>query len=391
MTRWDRSSYTRSRQENRTDRNKSKEENLDPSSASNLQSGTDPPGAGTPAADTVERRYPVEFTATAGEYFRIWIVNLGLTILTLGIYSAWAKVRKRRYFYGHTRIDGDSFEYRGNPIAILKGRLIAVGAVAMFYGTGHFAPGLQWIIVVAAVFAVPWLIVRSLAFKAYNSAYRNIRLHFRGTYLECLKIIVGYALLMIVTLGLAYPYLKARLVKFAASQHLYGATQFEIADLRQQFRRIFGNGVVGIGLLTGIVVSALNAGGATVFGWRPDSPVLSVSSMLVSYGGLLIIFAYSRARYGNAAWNNITIGPVRFECALRVRDLLWLYMVNILAIIVTLGLATPWAAVRTMRYRAEKMILVSAGALDGFVGAESTQVSAAGEEVGEMFDIDIAV
>src|SRR3954470_15403338 len=76
-------------------------------------------------ASAQETRYPIVFSATAGEYFRIWIVNLALTILTLGIYSAWAKVRKKRYFYGHTSIDGDTFDYRGNPIAILKGRIIA--------------------------------------------------------------------------------------------------------------------------------------------------------------------------------------------------------------------------------------------------------------------------
>src|SRR4051812_18779611 len=78
-----------------------------------------------PDARGEESRYPVEFTASAGEYFRIWMVNLALTILTPGIYSAWAKVRKKRYFYGHTRIDGDNFDYRANPIAILKGRVIA--------------------------------------------------------------------------------------------------------------------------------------------------------------------------------------------------------------------------------------------------------------------------
>jgi len=38
------------------------------------------------------------FTGKGGEYFRIWIVNICLTILTLGIYSAWATVRTRRYF-----------------------------------------------------------------------------------------------------------------------------------------------------------------------------------------------------------------------------------------------------------------------------------------------------
>ena len=41
---------------------------------------------------------PVEFSGRGGEYFRIWIVNLVLTILTFGIYSAWAKVRTKRYF-----------------------------------------------------------------------------------------------------------------------------------------------------------------------------------------------------------------------------------------------------------------------------------------------------
>ena len=58
------------------------------------------------AVPGAQTRYPVEYTATAGEYFRIWIVNLALTIVTIGIYSAWAKVRKRRYFYAHTHIDG---------------------------------------------------------------------------------------------------------------------------------------------------------------------------------------------------------------------------------------------------------------------------------------------
>src|SRR5882762_4688985 len=105
------------------------------------------------------KRHPVEFSASAGEYFRIWIVNLALTIVTLGIYSAWAKVRKRRYFFGHTRIDGESFEYRANPIAILKGRLIAVALFAAFYAISHFAPLYIWALYLLLLFAGPWLVV----------------------------------------------------------------------------------------------------------------------------------------------------------------------------------------------------------------------------------------
>ena len=45
---------------------------------------------------------PLRFTGSGSEYFRIWIVNVLLTIVTLGFYSPWAKVRRLKYFYGNT-------------------------------------------------------------------------------------------------------------------------------------------------------------------------------------------------------------------------------------------------------------------------------------------------
>src|ERR1700704_5977764 len=141
-----------------------------------------------------EQRYPGEFTGSTGQYFRIWIVNLALTVVTLGIYSAWAKVRKRRYFYSHTRIDGEGFEYRANPIAILKGRLIAVALFAAFSVVGQFAPLYIWVLYLVLLVFGPWLVVRSLAFNAYNTAYRNVRLRFDGTYKTCLGLVLGYGL-----------------------------------------------------------------------------------------------------------------------------------------------------------------------------------------------------
>nr|WP_257713229.1 YjgN family protein [Vibrio neptunius] len=38
----------------------------------------------------------------------------------MGIYSAWAKVRTKRYFYGNTYVDNDNFEYHAVPMQILK-------------------------------------------------------------------------------------------------------------------------------------------------------------------------------------------------------------------------------------------------------------------------------
>ncbi len=69
------------------------------------------------------------FGGSAGEYFRIWIVNLLLSIVTLGIYSAWAKVRRLRYFYGNTFLDRHNFDYHASPVRILIGRIIVLGAL----------------------------------------------------------------------------------------------------------------------------------------------------------------------------------------------------------------------------------------------------------------------
>jgi uncharacterized membrane protein YjgN (DUF898 family) len=344
-------------------------------------------------SDTAERRYPVEFSATAGEYFRIWIVNLALTIVTLGIYSAWATVRKRRYFYGRTRIDGEGFEYRANPIAILKGRLIAFALFAVFYGAGHFNPIYQLVLWIPLLALAPWLIVRSLAFNAYNSAYRNVRLRFDGTYKECIKILLGFALLMLVSAGLAFPFFKRRLVRFAAAHHFYGTTRFSLGDAfgRSFIRPYFV--AWGLGILLGLIaVGAFVAAGVMAKSGSAGSFAAFLPvGILLFYGGLFLLFAYVRARTINALWNNLSVGPVRFECTMRARDMLWLFFSNALAVVFTLGLATPWAVVRMARYRASKTAALAAGPLDSYVQAESRQVGAAGQEVGEMFDLDIAL
>jgi uncharacterized membrane protein YjgN (DUF898 family) len=66
-----------------------------------------------------------------------------LSVLTLGIYSAWAKVRRLRYFYDNTSVAG-SFDYHGNPISILKGRIIAVVLLAVHHFAGAANPLLGW-------------------------------------------------------------------------------------------------------------------------------------------------------------------------------------------------------------------------------------------------------
>jgi uncharacterized membrane protein YjgN (DUF898 family) len=83
---------------------------------------------------------PLTFTGSAREYFGIWIVNLALSVLTLGVYSAWAKVRRLQYFHRHTRLAGAPFDYHGSPIAILEGRIVAVNLLLIYTLAGQLGP-----------------------------------------------------------------------------------------------------------------------------------------------------------------------------------------------------------------------------------------------------------
>jgi uncharacterized membrane protein YjgN (DUF898 family) len=343
-----------------------------------------PTAPGVAPADTTaaaEHRYPIEFTARAGEYFRLWIVNLALSVITLGIYSAWAKVRRRRYFYGHTRLDGEGFEYRANPVAILKGRIIAVAAIAAYYAAGHFAPMYQIVLWIPIIILGPWLLVRSLAFNAYYTAHRNVRFRFDGTYGGCLKVVLSHA--WVVLLPIAYPYFKRRLLHFIAENHRYGSARFEVADFKKPFIHAYAVGY-GIALLlfVGFFAAIATAGRETRI-----API----AVVLWLGGLFIVFAYIRAGTTNALWNALRVGPVRFESALRVRDVVWLQFSNLVAVLFTLGLAAPWAAVRTLRYRASKTTAIVSGPLDGFAQAEAQQVSVTGEEIADFFGIDIGL
>ena len=89
------------------------------------------------------RTLQFQFHGKAGEYFKIWIVNIALSILTLGIYSAWAKVRTRRYFYGNTSLDGSRFDYLADPLAILKGRMIVFAVILVYVVTVQYLPPVE--------------------------------------------------------------------------------------------------------------------------------------------------------------------------------------------------------------------------------------------------------
>ena len=101
-----------------------------------------------------------EFTGNAKEWFGIWIVNLLLSLVTIGIYSAWAKVRSKKYFYRNTHVEGRNFDYHATGGQILKGRLIVIAAIICFQIILALLPVIGIILLIALIFFYPWLLIR---------------------------------------------------------------------------------------------------------------------------------------------------------------------------------------------------------------------------------------
>lgn len=336
------------------------------------------------------------FSGTAGEYFRIWIINVALSIATLGIYSAWATVRTRRYFYAHTRVAGAAFEYHARPIPILIGRLIAVTFFLLYVLAEYFLPLLTPILLLAAAILVPVLIVRSLRFRARYSTWRGVRFGFEGSYTEAYKYYLFALLLVVVSLGLAYPLVKGWQKRYMIGNHRFGAHDFEVGDLTNSFYKTYliaWSSVIGL-IVSLMLLLGIAVFGLTIIGREPEETgiyILTALLLMPLYLGLFIAGMFIYARTTNAVYNHTALEACRFHCSIETKDIAWLYFSNTLAIVFSLGLAVPWARIRLARYRASRMKLLGPADFDHFVGTAAKGERAIGAELGDVFDLDIGL
>ena len=310
-----------------------------------------------PAPDLSAR--PFRFTGSAAEYFRIWIVNLLLSILTLGIYSAWAKVRRLRYFYGHTSVDGGTFGYHASPMAILKGRLVAYAVLATLALVGQLAPLVASVLYLPLLVLMPIVLIRAFRFRAANSSYRGIRFGFDGGEPEAYRVYLLLPLLTLVTLGLIYPFIVARQREFLVDNSRLGRSPFGLTLPTWAVYRIYGlaalAGLAWLGLLVASVAGSVLSADTT--GADPTmSPGVALAALSV-YMFVGILYVAVRTAFENLVWNHTSIDGHRFESRLRIPHMIALYVTNIAAIAATFGLAVPWARVRLARYRADALVL----------------------------------
>lgn len=342
-----------------------------------------------------DSKHPIVFTGKASEYFGIWIVNLLLSILTLGIYSAWAKVRRKKYFYQNTLIDGVGFDYHANPISILKGRVIAVALFMIYALSQETMPLLSAACLLLFFIALPWIVVRANIFNARNSSHRGLRFNFSGSVLEAVRVFIGLPMLLMFTLGLIYPYISHQRSKFLITGHQFGTSTFKmdakVGDFYMIYLKTLGVIVASLLVIGGVLAALAGLSFAGHIGnFEAMKGVAVLGAMLVYLLTILVVLAYLQSRIGNLVWNSASIDHVGFASSLRARDMIWIYISNLVAIALSFGLLTPWAQIRMQKYRAEHLTLVGEVDFNQFVADKKAQARATGEEIADMFDVDLA-
>ncbi|WP_255356660.1 YjgN family protein [Thioclava sp. SK-1] len=333
----------------------------------------------------------MNFSGSARTFFGIWIVNVLLSALTLGIYSAWAKVRTRQYFYQNTTVGDRRFDYHATGGQIFKGRLIVVLGLILLQ-----IPLINIVLLLALIVMVPWLLNRSIAFNARMTSFSGVRFGFSGTYWGAFKSYLLYPILSVFTAYTTLPIVIRAQHRYYVNGHRLGQAGFAFNSPLKPFYTAFG---IAIGWAV-FAVLVLGAIGFVTGALAPLFDPYGMQPMFVPVAFLWVAFIVAFLPAGfiysalirNQVYASTQLdGAHQFRSTVRPFVLMTLAVSNALAIICSLGFATPWAHIRMARYLADNTIILAAGTMDEFVDTQEGAGSAIGDAYTDIEGIDLGV
>ena len=354
------------------------------------------------------RYQPLDFTGGVGEYYGVVILNYLLTLITLGIYSPWAKVRKERYFHSNTAFLGEGFQYLATGKQLFVGRVVAI-ILLIALSIAEFIPYIGVAIsILFVVIALPFVLNRSVRFKARNVAWRDVRFGWHGSFGMAVLVWMIYPILSFVTLGLAQPLAARALRRHFADNHSFGGASFS-ADLT--LGAFYG--ALAKAVFFAIILIALFGGGTGAVAFMMLSDMFSGVS---SYEDVALLFAvmpdeqkalfalpvvgvgfalFLSGQYYFALVRHIMIDNLRLQGGIRFRSQLsgfkfaMLMVSNLLINLISLGFAQPYTVVRKYRFLTKAIEVRPIADMAGFVDTQAKAGFSVFEEASDIEGLSI--
>lgn len=376
----------------------------------------------TPSAAPPAHTLSIRFTGSGSEYFRIWIVNLLLTVVTLGIYLPWAKVRRLKYFHGNTLVGDAPLGFHGDPRKMLRGYLLVSLMFVLYSVAGQFSPVAGLVALLAVVLLAPALVRAGLQFRLANTSWRGLRLHFTGGLREAYVLLIPVLAMVGIGVGIglfaglqppgsqrwmlglvpvilllqawAGVWMLWRLKRYQHSHYALASLQTRFTARQAQFAGLFLR-TAGWGLLWIVLCGAVSVGLLfllrTQVGQGKNSLFALLPLLLVALT-FVAVKPYFTARLQDLVWNHTRSDVLQFHSALSARRMLALTAKNWLLIILTLGLYWPFAAIAMARLRLQAMSLETRDDPDTLVDSlRPAHQDAAGDAAGDLFGLDVGL
>jgi uncharacterized membrane protein YjgN (DUF898 family) len=324
----------------------------------------------------------LHYDGKLGDLYRIYLVNLLLTIVTLGIWRFWGITRLRRYVWSRTSMAGDRFEYDGTGLQLflsfLLAGLVLVGmfivAVLLSVLLHRYSPHLAVVpilllelVILVLALGAPFSAQR---YRLGHSLWRGIRGGMEGSAIHYGLRSLAYFLLAAVTLYQLLPWAALRLREQLISASFLGDLRLHARGRPGQLYLIFLAtfvGVIVLGLAVAGTVWALDGAGLRAMmtvnaqgrGAAPNPEMGRLVRHAIYYviGGYVAFFfgaALISCAYAAAFWRHLlahtTAGTIQFGSAVAARDLFVLIGGNFLILIPTLGLGYPIVIQRNARF-----------------------------------------
>lgn len=287
--------------------------------------------------------------------FALLIKNMLLSALTLMIYRFWARTALRRFLWSRVRIDGDPLEYTGRGGELFVGFLIAMVVLVPILGgfalieqflepasTTFFVEKIVYALAIYVLVAIAQF--RARAYRLSRTLWRGIRFAQTGSQWAYVRLSLGWALVVLVTLGLAYPWMRWAQARYLIRNTWFGDRAFEFAPYaRPPFMpwlvvQTLVAIPVGLGLVFVFGESVLEQLGVS-FDIEPLLVLISSADMALGLlvPALALAFVHFRVRELRALVGTTLLGLTLFRSDARTSSIVGQCLLYVLAVLVAVA------------------------------------------------------
>ena len=308
----------------------------------------------------------LKFYGEGSKMLGIVVVNLVVTILTLGLYYPWARAKMLQYTYGETEFAGSRFAFHGTGKEMFKGFIKAIaiiGALVIIYQIGIFSKNTALTVLTSIIYFVgimvliPIAIHGGLRYRMSRTSWRGIHFGYKGNLRELFEICIKGTLLTVVTLGIYGSWFSINVRRYLAEHVRLGNCQF-----------------------------SYEGDGADYF-WLNFKGILLTILTLGIYS-----FWYARD-LNHYFFNHLKMiqndNQSTFRSNLTAGDIFITGLVNYFLVVFTLGIGTPWAIIRQTRMVLNNVELEGIFDPDNVEQTEENYNDATGEDMLDMLDIGL--